>query len=101
MTLTRHAGDYYIDVDGETLMSTRAPGSEKALADLAAEVLSGNSWPRVLVGGLGLGFTLEAALAVLPRGASVVVVEYFEIIEALRINFLFDLRQSVIQFALL
>ena len=80
MTLTRHVGDYYIDVDGETLMSTRAPGSEKALADLAAEVLSGNSRPRVLIGGLGLGFTLEAALAVLPRGASVVVVEYFEII---------------------
>ena len=80
MTLSLHAGDYYIDVDGQALMSTRAPGSEKAMADLAARELTGNSRPRVLIGGLGLGFTLAAALDVLPPGASVVVVEFFEII---------------------
>jgi len=80
MTLSLHAGDYYIDVDGQALMSTRAPGSEKALADLAARELADNSHPRVLIGGLGLGFTLAAALDVLPLGASVVVVEFFEII---------------------
>jgi len=80
MTLSLHAGDYYIDVDGQALMSTRAPGSEKALADLAARELADNSHPRVLIGGLGLGFTLAAALDVLPPGASVVVVEFFEII---------------------
>ena len=80
MTLSLHAGDYYIDVDGQALMSTRAPGSEKAMADLAARELAGNSRPRVLIGGLGLGFTLAAALDVLPPGASVVVVEFFETI---------------------
>ena len=80
MTLTAHAGDYYIDVDGEALMSTRAPGSEKAMASLAAQELAGNSRPRVLIGGLGLGFTLGAALEAFPSGASVVVVEYFETI---------------------
>ena len=80
MTLSAHAGDYSIEVDGEPLMSTRAPGSEKALADLAARALAGNNRPRVLIGGLGLGFTLGAALDVLPRGASVVVVEFFETI---------------------
>ena len=80
MTLSLHAGDYYIEVDGQALMSTRAPGSEKALADLAARELAGNRRPRVLIGGLGLGFTLGAALDVLPRGASVVVVEFFEAI---------------------
>jgi len=80
MTLSLHAGDYYIEVDGQALMSTRAPGSEKAMADLAARELVGNSHPRVLIGGLGLGFTLGAALDVLPRGASVVVVEFFETI---------------------
>jgi spermidine synthase len=47
------------------------------MADLAARELAGNSRPRVLIGGLGLGFTLEAALDALPRGASVVVVEFF------------------------
>ncbi len=80
MTLSQHAGDYYIEIEGQALMSTRAPGSEKALADLAAKELAGNSHPRVLIGGLGLGFTLGAALDVLPRGATVVVVEYFETI---------------------
>ncbi len=80
MTLSLHAGDYYIEVDGQALMSTRAPGSEKALADLAGRELAGKSHPRVLIGGLGLGFTLGAALDVLPHGASVVVVEFFETI---------------------
>ncbi len=80
MTLSLHAGDYYIDVDGRELMSTRAPGSEKALADLAAQELTDNSHPRVLIGGLGLGFTLGAALDVQPRGASVGEVEFFETI---------------------
>ena len=78
LTLSLHAGDYRIEVDGQGLMSTRAPGSERALADLAAQELAGNSHPRVLIGGLGLGFTLGAALDVLPLGASVVVVEFFE-----------------------
>ena len=53
-------------------------GVGKALADLAAQELTDNSHPRVLIGGLGLGFTLGAALDVLPLGASVVVVEFFE-----------------------
>lgn len=80
MTLSSHDGDYYIDVDGQELMSTRQPGSEKALAELAASELADRSRPRVLIGGLGLGFTLGAALDVLPPSASVVVVEYFETI---------------------
>jgi spermidine synthase len=80
LTLSLHAGDYYIDVDRQALMSTRAPGSEKAMAELAAQELAGNPRPRVLIGGLGLGFTLGAALDALPRGASVVVVEYFQAI---------------------
>ena len=80
MTLSLHAGDYSIEVDGQALMSTRAPGSEKALGNLAARELAGNSHPRMLIGGLGLGFTLGAALDVLPRGASVVVAEFFETI---------------------
>ncbi len=80
MTLTLHAGDYYIEVDGQVLMSSRATGSEGALAKLAAEELAGNNHPRILIGGLGLGFTLGAALDALPRGATVVVAEFFETI---------------------
>ena len=80
LTLSQHGEDYYIDIDGQALMSTRATGSEKALANLAAQEMAGNSKPRVLIGGLGLGFTLGAALDALPRGATVVVVEFFETI---------------------
>ena len=80
LTLSLHAGDYYIEVDRQALMSTRSPGSEQAMAELAARELAGNDRPRVLIVGLGLGFTLGAALDVLPRGATVVVVEYFQAI---------------------
>ena len=80
MTLSLQAGNYDIEIDGQGLMSTRAPGSERALAEVAARELTGACQPRVLIGGLGLGFTLGAALDVLPRGASVVVVEFFETI---------------------
>jgi spermidine synthase len=80
MTLSLHGRDYYIEVDGQGLMSSRAPGSERALAEVAGRELAGHSHPRVLIGGLGLGFTLGAALDVLPAGASVVVVEFFETI---------------------
>ena len=80
LTFHRRDGDYFVYLDGEELMSTRAPGSEKALAELACEGLGER--PRVLIGGLGLGFTLRAALDVLPAGAEVVVAELFaEVIE--------------------
>jgi spermidine synthase len=77
LTLLQHSDDYYIEVDGATLMSTRAPGSERALAELAICGLVNIKGPRVLIGGLGLGFTLGAALDGLPRGAAVVVAEVF------------------------
>ncbi len=77
LTLLQHSDDYYIEVDGATLMSTRAPASERALAELAICDLVNIKCPRVLIGGLGLGFTLGAALDGLPRGAAVVVAEVF------------------------
>jgi spermidine synthase len=80
MNLMLHAGDYYIEVDGKGLMSTRAPGSEKAMAELVAKELTTVRKPKVLIGGLGLGFTLEAALDFLPPTASIVVVEFFKTI---------------------
>lgn len=77
LTLYRRDDDYTIDLDGEELMSTRAPGSEVALATLGCERLTKAERPRVLIGGLGLGYTLRAALDVLPRNAEVVVAELF------------------------
>lgn len=76
LTFHRRDGDHFVYLDGDELMSSRAPGSERALAELACGDLRGR--PRVLIGGLGLGFTLRAALDVLPAGAEVVVAEVFD-----------------------
>ncbi len=60
---------------GGELMNSRAFASERALADLICPRLADRATPRVLVGGLGLGHTLAAALAGLPTEAEVVVAE--------------------------
>ena len=57
------------------LMNSRVHGSERALADLACARMGGNAKPRVLVGGLGMGFTLAAALQAVGPDAEVVVAE--------------------------
>lgn len=75
LSLTLRDGEYVILADGKSLMSSRMHGSEEALATFACARLRGLSDPRVLVGGLGMGFTLRATLDHLPRGASVEVAE--------------------------
>jgi len=75
LTLHRRDGDFFLYLEGEELMSTRAPGTEVALAELGCGGLAEVERPRVLIGGLGLGFTLRATLAELPRRAEVVVAE--------------------------
>ena len=57
------------------LMNSRVHGSEKALADLACENLRHIANPRLLIGGLGMGFTLAAALKMIGPAAEVVVAE--------------------------
>jgi len=75
MSLHEHDGALVIRVAGVELMSTRQHHSEERLADVACDHVRGRPQPRVLIGGLGLGFTLRAALARLGPDASVVVVE--------------------------
>ena len=57
------------------LMNSRMHGSEKALAELACAKIAGVKKPRVLIGGLGMGFTLAATLQTVGSGAEVVVAE--------------------------
>jgi spermidine synthase len=57
------------------LMNSRVHGSEKALATLACENLGHKANPRLLIGGLGMGFTTAAALKVLGPAAEVVTAE--------------------------
>jgi spermidine synthase len=62
-------------VGGGVLMSTWAHGSEDALAELACQAIAGRARPRLLIGGLGMGFTLAAALRHLGADAMVEVAE--------------------------
>ncbi|MDB4905968.1 MAG: hypothetical protein JWO05_752 [Gemmatimonadetes bacterium] len=75
LSLFRHDRDFYIRVDGIELMSTRRHHSEDRLAELACEPLADRPHARVLVGGLGLGFTLRRSLDLLAGDATVVVAE--------------------------
>jgi spermidine synthase len=78
LTLYRHDGAYVIRVAGVELMSTRRHHSEDRLAELVCAPLGGVAGARVLIGGLGLGFTLRAALRALAADAAVTVVELVE-----------------------
>ncbi len=75
LTLTHHVSEYIIQADGQGLMSSRMHASEDALAVLGCAVARRRTRPAVLIGGLGLGYTLRAALDVLPADASVLVAE--------------------------
>ena len=75
LRLKRRGGEFSIMLGANELMNSRLSGSEEALAELSCARLAGRKAPVVLIGGLGMGFTLRAALAVLPGDARVVVAE--------------------------
>ena len=67
--------DFLLLVNGRVLMNSSANRSEIALGDSACRLVASRPRPRVLIGGLGMGFTLRAALDLLPADARVVVAE--------------------------
>jgi spermidine synthase len=71
----RAARDFLISIDGRVLMTSAAHRSEQMLARLACAGLPPHASSRVLIGGLGMAYTLRAALALLPADAQVVVAE--------------------------
>jgi spermidine synthase len=73
LVLYRRGGEFVIRVDGAELMSSRAHGSEEKMAEIACAGRGSDA--RVLIGGLGMGYTLRATLDALPAGAKVVVAE--------------------------
>jgi spermidine synthase len=75
MKLVRRGDEYLILADGAVLMSSRMHGSEEELARLGCERVRTRAQPSVLIGGLGMGFTLRATLDLLPADATVVVAE--------------------------
>jgi spermidine synthase len=75
MKLIRRGDEYLILADGAILMSSRMHGSEEALATFACQRVRTLERPSVLIGGLGMGFTLRATLDLLPADGTVVVAE--------------------------
>ena len=75
LRLMRRGREYSIMHGSIELMSSRLTGSEELLATLACERLSHIERPAMLIGGLGMGFTLRAALGALGGSARVVVAE--------------------------
>ena len=75
LLLSRRGKEYSIRVANAELMNSRAHGSEEELARLSCQQLAERNRARVLIGGLGMGFTTAAALRHLPASAEVVVAE--------------------------
>jgi spermidine synthase len=71
----RGAREFLITIDGRVLMTSSERTSEEAVATLACKELTGRPAPRVLIGGLGMAYTVRAALDALPRKAQVTVAE--------------------------
>ena len=75
LRLMRRGAEFSIRLDGNELMNSRLSGSEEALATLACGRVMDRVDVQVLIGGLGMGFTLRSALSTLGAHAKVVVAE--------------------------
>jgi spermidine synthase len=80
LSLTRRGHEYVILANGKSLMSNRMHGSEEALATFGLKSLPDPREPHVLIGGLGMGYTLRATLNHLPSNATVDVAELLPIV---------------------
>lgn len=75
LRLMRRGREFSIMLGTNELMNSRLSGSEEALATLAAKKIEQVAAPHFLIGGLGMGFTLRAALKVLGAEAQIMVAE--------------------------
>jgi spermidine synthase len=75
LRLMRRGTEFSMMLGPNELMNSRLSGSEEALATLACKRLGAVKGPQLLIGGLGMGFTLRAALAVLGPDARITVAE--------------------------
>lgn len=104
LTLHEHDGDYFIKLNGRQLMSSTSTTSELLLAEHACEHLTRHREPRVLIGGLGLGFSLGRVLEIVGKDARVEVAELVpeviawnrDLLDALNGRLLHDPRVQII-----
>lgn len=94
MVLQQHDGEFFLKVDGVQLMSTIATASEQLMAELACARLPQPA--RVLIGGLGFGFTLRRVLELCPPDATIDVAELLPEIVAWNREFLQTVNGSLL-----
>jgi spermidine synthase len=80
LSLRTHDGQYHMRIGSDGLMSTTATSSEMRLAEVACENLAPREHRRVLIGGLGFGFTLRRVLEVVGADVKVEVAELLPVI---------------------
>ena len=82
LSLVEHDGSYSISLDGKELMHSRANASELLLGSLGVARLNNETDARVLIGGLGLGFTLKSVVESVGNKTTIEVAEMIpEVIE--------------------
>ena len=97
LSLCQHDSDFMIRLGRDELMSSRHFASEQALGQLGCERLAHRPEPAVLIGGLGMGYTLRTALDTLPPTATVVVAEFLPAVVEWNRNFLGELAGYPLQ----
>jgi spermidine synthase len=96
LTLVEHDGDFCIRVNGQQLMHSAVTASEIQLGTVGCERHVGKRGLRILIGGLGLGFTLKSVLQNAGRNDSVHVAELFPEIVAWNRTFLANLNGKLL-----
>ncbi|MGD7651565.1 MAG: spermine synthase [Verrucomicrobiales bacterium] len=94
LVLQSHDGHHYLRIDGVQLMSTTASSSEQQMAEIACQLVPAK--PRVLIGGLGFGFTLRRTLELTPPDATVVVAELLPEIISWNREFLTEINGTLL-----
>ena len=94
MLLYQHDRDFSITINGQDLMHSRQHESEQALARLGCSHLAGRKAPSILIGGLGMGYTLRQALDMLSPHAQVVVGELLGAVVEWNLEFLGELNDQ-------
>ena len=75
LRLMQRGAEFSIKLGTDELMNSRLSATEQALATIACEKIRIRKRPSILIGGLGMGFTLRAALTVLGKQAHIIVAE--------------------------
>jgi spermidine synthase len=97
MGLYAHDGNYSISLNGQELMHSRATTSERMLGEIGIARLKPGKRSRILIGGLGLGFTLKSVLASIGQDSQVDVIELLPDITIWNQTFLKELNGSLLE----